>query len=60
MVKMPLWFNISVPIIITMFVNFVLVLPYVEMFIGNIYLNVQEINKKQTKQKSNKNVSIEQ
>lgn len=41
---MPLWFNILIPSVITVFVFFVLVLPYFEMYIANIYLNTKAQN----------------
>ena len=58
-VAMPLWFNIVVPMLITIFCFFVLILPYFEILIGNYYVNLLKANttKVTTSKKSNKNVS---
>lgn len=53
-VAMPLWFNIVVPVVITLFVVFVVIVPYFELLIGNYYVNL--LNKIVVK-KSGKSVS---
>ncbi len=53
-VAMPLWFNIVVPVVITLFVAFVVIVPYFELLIGNYYVNL--LNKIVVK-KSGKSVS---
>lgn len=53
-VAMPLWFNVVIPIVITLFVVFVVIVPYFELLIGNYYVNL--LNKIVVK-KSGKSVS---
>ena len=56
---MPLWFNVVVPIIITLFCFFVVILPYFEMLIGNYYVNLlkQSVQEKTTVKKTSKSAS---
>lgn len=53
-VAMPLWFNIVAPVVVTLFVVFVVIVPYFELLIGNYYVNL--LNKIVVK-KSGKSVS---
>ncbi len=55
-VVMPQWFNILVPIVVTLFCFFVIILPYFEMYIGNVYINLTKTvqTKKTTKSSSTK------
>ncbi len=58
-VAMPIWFNVLIPIIITLFCFFVVILPYFEMLIGNYYVNLLQVEstKKNIGKKSTKSVS---
>lgn len=53
-VAMPLWFNVVIPIVITLFVVFVVIVPYFELLIGNYYVN---LSKQNVVKKSSKSVS---
>ncbi len=53
-VAMPLWFNVVIPIVITLFVVFVVIVPYFELLIGNYYVN---LSKQNVVKKSGKSVS---
>lgn len=55
-VVMPQWFNIVVPIAITLFAFFVVIMPYFEMLVGNYYNNLikQIVVKKSAKSVSTK------
>lgn len=53
----PLWLNIVVPIVVTLFVHFVFILPYFELLLASMYLEEKKNLIKNSKQKNSKSAS---
>ena len=57
MVQIPLWLHILIPLASTLFVYFVVIYPYFQMFVANLYLSLFSVQK--TKKTSTYAKSIE-
>ena len=56
-VSVPLWIHILVPIIGTLFLYFVVIYPYFQIFVGNLYLSLFPVTKQKKLTSPNKSVT---